>query len=190
MLGLKIDYQTGRGRLKLFIVVSGFLLVLAALTAGGIAATSTPSFCASCHEMQGQYLAWQQSPHNGTSCVQCHVGPGVKSLVEHKLGALRQVYDHFTGDYPQPIKLEQPLPPANCQRCHAPKDEQKGNLVIPHDRHIAAGLACSSCHRGLAHDKPLPPMEEMKVCMDCHQTRGVANKCNTCHINLAAVGGK
>lgn len=179
-----IDPATREGRLKILIVILGALLVVAAVAAAAMAATSTPRFCSSCHEMQPQYAAWRESGHAEVSCVACHVGPGAGNLIRHKIGALGQVYGHLTGNYEQPIKLKEELPAANCLTCHQQVREvqQVEGLRVPHDRHLQAGLACTSCHRGLVHEEPPKPAALMQECMTCHQQRGAANECSTCHV--------
>ena len=55
-----------------------------------------------------------------------------------------------------------------------------------HRRHVAvAGIACETCHGGIAHttEPPEAPLVRitMGFCLDCHQRSGVSSDCTTCH---------
>lgn len=211
------DLSTTRGKLKLLILVTGFLIIVGAVSAGAINATSTPQFCSTCHEMQPEYVTWQVSSHaNTATCIQCHIEPGIAALVKDKAKAMVQVWEHVTGTYPDPIVMPHDLPNDNCERCHEVGEiAPKGELKIPHEKHLAGEVSCVTCHRGVAHadiarrglttgtdfsqwtiekakeeftrENTLPSME---ACMTCHTERKVSNDCTTCHSDLASLGGK
>lgn len=107
-----------------------------------------PSFCASCHNMEPQYAAFQASAHSDLdSCNDCHLpndnfvnhwaadaAVGVRDLVSfHVLG--RADYDvEATGWSRRVIN-------ANCIRCH-------GDLV----EHVDTSQRwCWECHRIMYH---------------------------------------
>jgi cytochrome c553 len=55
-----------------------------------------------------------------------------------------------------------------------------------HRRHVTvAGIACETCHGGIAHttDPPEAPLVRitMGFCLDCHQRSGVSSDCTRCH---------
>ncbi|MHB1420095.1 MAG: cytochrome c3 family protein, partial [Bacillota bacterium] len=143
-----------KGKLKTLIIVLGALLILLALNVGVLTATNTPRFCASCHEMAPEYYTWKGSAHSNTSCITCHVQPGAKNLVKHKLTSLTQVYYHFTGTYVMPIEIKDPIPNSRCEQCHnmikwvvKPSEDIK----IPHAKHLAHKVKCVDCHAGVVH---------------------------------------
>jgi len=163
---LACDLRTRTGWLKLVVLVSGVLLGLGALAVGAVNATSQSAFCGSCHEMQPQYDSWQQSAHRSVDCVQCHVGPGMGNLIRHKLGAVVQVYEHFTGTYPQPIKLSEELPASICLQCHS--NVTTGSVGnFPHPPHLQANLNCTTCHAGLVHGSAGERPSKVD-CTSCH----------------------
>jgi len=130
--------------------------------------TSTPQFCASCHEIQFAYNTWKTSTHVNNAqgfvadCMDCHLPAphdtfeffyaktfhGIKDVVAHFTQG-SEAYDHeknrqkayasFTND--------------QCQKCH------RNILYIPDKR--GAMLA----HRSVLY--PRPGYE--KKCVDCHK---------------------
>jgi len=130
--------------------------------------TSTPEFCASCHEIEFAYNTWKSSTHVNNAhgfvadCMDCHLPAphqtfqffyaktfhGIKDVFVHfTQGA--DAYDHeknrrvayasFTND--------------QCQKCH------RNLLYIPNKR--GAMLA----HRSVVYARP----GEEKKCVDCHR---------------------
>ncbi|MDP4085176.1 MAG: NapC/NirT family cytochrome c [Bacillota bacterium] len=202
-----------RFRYKLIKISTLTLLFLTLfLTIGftGLKATSSSSFCSTCHEMKPEYYTWKASAHSEVDCVECHIEPGAKNLAKDKANGLVQVFDNFTNRYTAPIQMPKDIPNSSCERCHNMKTRQvtpEGDLIIPHDKHLAKGVKCVECHNGVAHgdisarnvtfksdydkwDTELgksmmsditftqPKMED---CMNCHQARGVSTACKTCH---------
>lgn len=130
--------------------------------------TSTPRFCASCHEIQAAYDAWKTSTHVNNAqgvvadCMDCHLPPpqdtvdffyaktlhGIKDILVHfKDGSA--AYDRAAGRKHayMTIKNEQ------CMKCH------RNLLYMPDKR--GAMLA----HRTVLY--PRPGYE--KNCVDCHR---------------------
>jgi nitrate/TMAO reductase-like tetraheme cytochrome c subunit len=93
------------------------------------------AFCGqTCHTvMQPEYTAYQNSPHQRVSCVQCHIGPGASWFVRSKLSGVRQVLavTFHTYDHPIPSPVEQ-LRPARetCEQCHWPMMFTGDRLVV------------------------------------------------------------
>jgi len=139
--------------------------------------TSTPGFCASCHEIEFAWNTWRTSTHTNNAsgfvadCMDCHLPAphdtlnffyaktmhGIKDIFVHVVHG-PESYDHekarqaayasFTND--------------QCQKCH------RNLLYIPEKR--GAMLA----HRSVVY--PLPGYE--KKCVDCHRNL-VHNKAET-----------
>jgi cytochrome c nitrite reductase small subunit len=129
--------------------------------------TSTPQFCASCHEIQFAYNTWKTSTHVNNAqgfvadCMDCHLPAphdtvnffysktihGIKDVLVHFFGS--EAYDHTRNRevaYAS-FKNEQ------CQKCH------RNILNIPDKR--GAMLA----HQAVLY--PRPGYE--KQCVDCHR---------------------
>jgi cytochrome c-type protein NapC/trimethylamine-N-oxide reductase cytochrome c-type subunit TorC len=130
--------------------------------------TSTPGFCASCHEIEFAYNTWRSSTHVNNAhgfvadCMDCHLpaphdtvdffysktAHGIKDIVIHFIEG-PEAYDHRKNRERAwaTIKNEQ------CQKCH------RNILYIPNKR--GAMLA----HRDALF--PRPGYE--KRCLDCHK---------------------
>ena len=136
--------------------------------------TSTPQFCASCHEIEFAYNTWKTSTHVNNSqgfvadCMDCHLpaphdtfnffyaktAHGLKDVIVHIIQGPEN-YDHEKNRRAayESFKNEQ------CQKCH------RNLLNIPNKR--GAMLAhktviyprpgyekkCVDCHRNLVHNK-------------------------------------
>ncbi len=66
---------------------------------GFVTFSNQPRFCISCHYMQPFYDAWKTSSHNNVKCVDCHIPPGAKNWLEHKMAAANQVVRYVTRTY-------------------------------------------------------------------------------------------
>ncbi|OQX22321.1 MAG: cytochrome C [Desulfobacteraceae bacterium IS3] len=128
--------------------------------------TSTPQFCASCHEIQFAYNTWKTSTHTNNAhgfvadCMDCHLpaphdtfnffysktAHGIKDIVVH---FIQDKYDHEKNREAaySSFKNEQ------CRKCHL------NLLYIPNKR--GAMLA----HRSVLYPKP----GYEKKCVDCHK---------------------
>ena len=127
--------------------------------------TSTPEFCASCHEIKPAVVAWRSSTHTNNAagvvvdCMDCHLPApqdtfdfffaksyhGIKDVVVHFLvgeydreEARADAYEAFDNDV--------------CQKCH------RNLLHMPYRR--GAMLA----HRAVIYARP----GYEKKCVDCH----------------------
>ncbi|MBT8357133.1 MAG: NapC/NirT family cytochrome c [Deltaproteobacteria bacterium] len=127
--------------------------------------TSTPEFCASCHEIKPAVVAWRSSTHvNNASgvvvdCMDCHLPApqntfnfffsksyhGVKDVVIHFLGG---EYDQEKARNNAYAAFEN----SECQKCH------RNLLNMPYKR--GAMLA----HRSVLYARP----GYEKKCVDCH----------------------
>lgn len=165
------------------------------------AETAVKVNCTGCHEMAPEILTWQISSHSRVPCTSCHnVKPGDFQA--------RHDSRHFT----KPIKLADGIPNSVCEQCHTVNREStpSGDLIIPHDRHAAMGVACVKCHSGVVHakiaDRGLTDNYEawdqdmarqaatktflqpsMWVCINCHKQANVTRKCNACHTAIPAL---
>lgn len=114
-------------RLLLFGLAAGVFLVISAVAIyRAYHFTESVQFCGQvCHKvMKPEYTAFQQSPHAGLSCTECHIGPGAEWFVKAKISGLYQVYSVLFNKYHRPIETPvQNLRPARetCLECHWPK---------------------------------------------------------------------
>ncbi len=128
--------------------------------------TSTPQFCAICHEIQFAYNTWKTSTHANNAqgfvadCMDCHLPApqdtyefffaktvhGLKDLIVH---FIKDEYDHEKNRQ----KAYAGFKNKQCQKCH------RNILYIPNKR--GAMLA----HQTVIY--PRPGYE--KRCVDCHK---------------------
>ena len=130
--------------------------------------TSTPQFCASCHEIRFAYNTWKTSTHVNNAqgfvadCMDCHLpapSDTFNFFYAKAFHGIKDVFGHFTGgaeDWDQE-KMRQAAYASfknkQCQKCH------RNILYIPNKR--GAMLA----HRSVIY--PRPGYE--KKCVDCHR---------------------
>jgi len=127
--------------------------------------TSTPDFCASCHEIKPAVVAWRSSTHaNNASgvvvdCMDCHL-PAPQNTFEFFFAksyhGLKDVVIHFLrGEYDQEKARNNAYAAfenSECQKCH------RNVLNMPYQR--GAMLA----HRPALYARP----GYEKKCVDCH----------------------
>ena len=145
-------------------IVIGFPLF--SMTYYTMVRTSTPHFCASCHEIQFAYNTWRTSTHVNNAqgfvadCMDCHL-PAPEDTISFfftkTAHGIRDVFLHFTQDtYDHEKNREKAYASfknEQCQKCH------RNILYIPDKR--GAMLA----HRSVLY--PRPGYE--KKCVDCHR---------------------
>ena len=127
--------------------------------------TSTPGFCASCHEIKPAVVAWRSSTHvNNASgvvvdCMDCHL-PAPQETFDFFFAksyhGIKDVVIHFIGgDYDQEKARNNAYAAFDnreCQKCH------RNLLDMPYKR--GAMLA----HRSVLYARP----GYEKKCVDCH----------------------
>ncbi len=151
----------------IFIVIGIFIaLPLFSLTYYTMVRTSTPEFCASCHEIQFAYNSWKTSTHVNNAqgfvadCMDCHL-PAPQDVLDFfykkTFHGLKDLIIHFTQDEydnaKQREKAYATFKNSQCMKCH------RNLLYIPDKR--GAMLA----HKTVLY--PRPGYE--KRCVDCHR---------------------
>ena len=64
----------------------------------------TPQFCGgTCHTMNPELAAYQNSLHSRVECVECHVAPGAAGWISSKTNGIRQLVETVLNTYPRPI---------------------------------------------------------------------------------------
>lgn len=159
------------------------------------------SCATTCHEMWPEVTTWQTGVHAKVTCTTCHV--------DSKAEDYKAAHE---GGFAKPITIKRPVPNEACTGCHAMENRDATplpDLIIPHDRHGKANVACIDCHSFVAHgnigerkvttraqfanyDQWNPQMAKqaapgvmrrpnMFVCIKCHEARKVTTKCAVCH---------
>ncbi len=128
--------------------------------------TSTPGFCASCHEIQAAYNSWKTSTHVNNAqgfvadCMDCHLPAPHDTFnffYQKTFHGIKDVFVHFVyGEYDRDANRQAAYASfknEQCLKCH------RNLLYIPEKR--GAMLA----HRTVLY--PRPGYE--KKCVDCHR---------------------
>ncbi|MCB1646569.1 MAG: NapC/NirT family cytochrome c [Pseudomonadales bacterium] len=148
-------------------------------------ATSTQSFCTSCHEMEAfSYAESRERIHASNrsgieaTCSDCHVPHEFVPKMVRKIEAAREVYHHILGTIDTPEKYAAYKPQmiarvhermrgndsANCRSCHVnvltQTSLQRRPAQMGHKEAIGEGKTCIDCHQGIAHDYPQPEPDE------------------------------
>jgi cytochrome c-type protein NapC/trimethylamine-N-oxide reductase cytochrome c-type subunit TorC len=130
--------------------------------------TSTPQFCASCHEIQFAYNTWKTSTHVNNAhgfvadCMDCHL-PAPHQTVDFfyakTIHGIKDVFVHFTQG-PDAYDHEKNRETAyasftndQCQKCH------RNLLYIPNKR------GAMRAHRDVVYARP----GYEKKCVECHR---------------------
>lgn len=166
--------------LKCWLAAAIVVVVVLAGGALGLHATSSTSFCVSCHEMRVHQQELALSPHaqdargNPVACVDCHIpGSGVMRMAAAKtwLG-VKDLWVHTAngGNVVLDRRANQPgarrfVDDANCRACHEDLYRNAKNDApvsvhgrYAHDNYLdkngSSRSGCAGCHQNIAH---LPP---------------------------------
>lgn len=123
------DRRTALRRIAWFFGVTTVLNILIGtqFTYRAVKHMETPQFCgATCHTMNPELAAYENSPHSRVECVECHVAPGAAGWINSKTSGIRQLVETVLNTSPRPIPsaLESNrLVPASetCENCHWPQ---------------------------------------------------------------------
>jgi nitrate/TMAO reductase-like tetraheme cytochrome c subunit len=127
--------------------------------------TSTPQFCASCHEIKPAVVAWRSSTHTNNAagvvvdCMDCHL-PAPQDTFDFFFAktyhGLKDVALHFLGEEYDREHARQAAYDAfenkECQKCHR-------NLL-----HMPTRRGAMLAHRSVVYSRP----GYEKKCIDCH----------------------
>ncbi len=154
--------------LPVLFIIMGLIIAfpLFSLSYYTMARTSTPHFCASCHEIQFAYNTWKTSTHVNNSqgfvadCMDCHL-PAPQDTFNFfftkTAHGIKDVFVHFTMEEYDREKNRtsayESFKNEQCQKCH------RNLLHIPNKR--GAMLA----HRSVVYARP----GYEKKCVDCHK---------------------
>jgi trimethylamine-N-oxide reductase cytochrome c-type subunit TorC len=154
------------------------ILLLIILIGGAFAVdyTSKPSFCNTCHVMNGFTDSWEESSHKDVACIDCHSEPGIAGMLAAKMNGASQVWVNLTNK-PDPAEIKAKEEDINCINCH--QDRPRMNEISaaaakdPHTNKHTGDKNCTTvgCHDGLTHDAGK------------NKDRPTRSSCFTCHLN-------
>lgn len=160
---------------KVLTLIAAIVAVMAVGGAVAIPLTNQPEFCASCHTLKPSYDSWVKSSHRDVTCVDCHVRPGLRGLIEDKIFAgIEDVVITFFGTPTEPHDLESHVHSFVCISCHRavlrvsevsvrdlPNPVKNVGLIMSHRKHMKAfenrkkGEGCTTCHARVVHGTPI-----------------------------------
>ncbi len=160
---------------KVLTLIAAIVAVMAVGGTIAIPLTNHPEFCASCHTIKPSYDSWVKSSHRDVTCVDCHVRPGLRGLIEDKIFAgIEDVMITFFGTPTDPQNLESHVHSSVCISCHRavlrvsevsvrdlPKPVKNVGLIMSHRKHMEAfekrnkGEGCTTCHARVVHGSPI-----------------------------------
>ncbi|HZJ02933.1 MAG TPA: NapC/NirT family cytochrome c, partial [Thermoleophilia bacterium] len=132
------------------LIVGILLIVIVVLVGSGLAYTSSPSFCSSCHTIAPFAEAWVGSSHEqvGVGCIDCHFEPGAVGYIKGKTYSVIKLAQWVIGETERKPEAARTIVAGACRHCHP--DPQA--TFIPHAFHTEkANLECTECHSGVAH---------------------------------------
>ncbi|HEX9604702.1 MAG TPA: cytochrome c3 family protein [Myxococcales bacterium] len=153
------------------------LVVIAALTLGCGTADPPPALAT---------LAFSHEAHvaqNQIGCGVCH--PNARHAPVAGLTAMSTCvgcHKFVARDKPEVQKLLQAF--ADGRPLEFPRvNRLPDHVYFTHERHLAAGVECSSCHGDVAHMRTARSVHELNMgfCMDCHRQRRASIDCLACH---------
>lgn len=116
--------------------------------------------CLYCHRSA------HQSPTAGVPSL--HLCMGCHQNLDATQASIQTLLDHW--------QRQQPIAWVRLQRL-------PDFVYFTHERHLAHGLQCSSCHGEVDRMTATPRAAtyEMGWCLSCHRQRGASRDCVTCH---------
>lgn len=181
-----------RSRWRVAAGVAVVVVVVAVVLLAPVAATSSSTYCGSCHAMTQAYTTWQRGPHSSVPCAKCHIPPGTVEAVKWRTTEARNIWLSYLNM--KPAKASQPLPATeNCLKCHPLNGLMgvPGKIRMPHAQHVIQNnLDCVDCHVHTAHAAPgQSDAVSMAICTMCHEETSDPSKCTFCHYT-SPVSGK
>ena len=169
--------------IAIVIFVAG--IVFAGLFNVGLAMTNETEFCTSCHSMKvnlkelQETIHWKSPSGVRAGCSDCHVPkPFIPKMIA-KVMAAKDVYHEIMGTIDTPEKYEayrwkmasavwrkmKNSDSRECRSCHSwdamDLAEQDRSARKRHGRARDEGKTCIDCHKGIAHEEPDEPEEEV-----------------------------
>ena len=132
-----IDRKAAWSRLLLFFVVTAAInvAILSQSATRAVHHLESNQFCTSCHVHVPEQRAFDQGPHAGISCVDCHVGDGTLGFVQSKLQGTQQLWSMLTNSVHLPVETaierDRMVPSAEtCEQCHWKQQPARATLEL------------------------------------------------------------
>lgn len=148
------------------------LIAFVSFTYWSVEATSTPQFCAQCHEIKSAYNSWKTSTHykvpqgkKMATCRDCHL-PGwnlpVSLLWAKAYHGSKDIYHHYSDkdeinllyyEYEMKINARKDIPNSNCLKCHEDIYTSRAVNLKQYHKDIRKNynLHCVDCHKDMVH---------------------------------------
>ena len=148
------DPSDAKPRKKRLYVWLGVILAIGLISVAALEYTSSPGFCASCHEIEPSVEGWRGSVHaqeDAATCLDCHADAGfVGEMVAH-IGGIQEAYVHITQK-PEAEHISGLVPAERCVACH--EDAWADEAFAA--EHPTQDAPCAVCHRESSHTNEKP----------------------------------
>jgi len=132
-------------------------------------------------------------------CADCHVPRSIGPKLWAKLMAAKDVYHEIMGTIDTPEKFEarrwhmanlvwdkmKASDSRECRECHSFEkmdfEEQDKSAAKKHHKAIEAGETCIDCHKGIAHEEPEEPEDELQPAPQCFSSKCLGLLQTICH---------
>ncbi len=141
-------------------IIIALVIILIVVNIAALKYTGKPSFCGSCHIMEGVYESYKVSEHaEVATCMSCHADPGLFGYLMAKVAGVKHMITDMTKDVSED-ELHTEINRESCIQCHT-------NIKEDGTHKLHEGLACERCHLGIGHGAEFETIT-----------------CNTCHPNM------
>lgn len=140
--------------------------------------SSSPLFCASCHNIRPYYLSWKASNHSKVHCLSCHQKPSLDGWLEARLKGVENLWLYVLK---KKRSYRERVSDLACLSCHQEiREKIVGKKIRMNHKEALSGKHCFECHpnRGHGEEKAVAMMEQ---CLPCHLKRGRELNCSGCH---------